>query len=286
LLAGLVGLLVFTLVLAVAARAEASAARPPASTAPKDAVLSPAKAVAPADPADLGRGLRYLQLAAGTSDSAFAAALAAPALVLDLRVASNEPAVEERLTELLAHATAARPLFILLGRATPETLRIAIPAAAPGLLTLAAKDNGIAAGVLIPPSIPRETAPPPSARTGKPPRNFVEEADRKGRFDEARLAATTPTVIASAKKPTDPRDHPAAKRRRTQHRSSRRCRICFSSAPSSSTAVCLPRPYSEPPDHARPRPRHRRLHSQYLPQPHGREAPRQPSPPSPSRCAR
>ena len=187
-LAGLVGLLVFTLVLAVAARADDSAARPPASTAPKDAVLAPAKDTAPADPADLGRGLRYLQLAAGTSDSAFAAALAAPALVLDLRVASNEPAVEERLRELLARATAARPLFILLGRATPDTLRTAIPSAAPGLLTLAAKDNGVAAGVMIAVDPARDRTAAEALATGKPPRELVEERIEKARFDEARLA--------------------------------------------------------------------------------------------------
>lgn len=186
--AGLVGLLFFSLVLAVAARADNSAARPSASVAPKEAVPAPAKDTAPADPADLGRGLRFLQLAAGTSDSAFAAALAAPALVLDLRLAPAEPAVDARLHDLLARATAARPLFILLGRETPDTLRVAIPAAAPGLLTLAAKGSNIAAGVLITVDPTRDRAAAEALATGKPPRELVEERIEKARYDEARLA--------------------------------------------------------------------------------------------------
>jgi hypothetical protein len=188
LLAGLASLLFFSLVLAVAARADNSAARPPASVAPKEAVLAPAKGTAPADPADLGRGLRFLQLAAGTSDSAFAAALDSPALVLDLRLAPAEPAVEARLRELLARATAARPLFILLGRETPGTLRATIPPAAPGLLTMAAKDSGIAAGVLIAADTERDRAAAESLAAGKPPRELVEERIEKARYDEARLA--------------------------------------------------------------------------------------------------
>jgi hypothetical protein len=188
LLAGLAGLLLVSLVLAVDARADNSAARPPASGAPKESALAPAKDTAPADPADLGRGLRFLQLAANTSDTAFAAALAAPALVLDLRLAPADPATESRLRELLAHVTDAHPLFVLLGQGTPDTLRAVIPAAAPGLLTIAAKDSGIAAGVMIAVEPARDRAATEALAAGKPPRELVEGRIEKARYDEARLA--------------------------------------------------------------------------------------------------
>ena len=188
LLAGLVGLLFSSLVLAVAARAENSAARPPASVAPKEAVPAPAKDTAPADPADLGRGLRYLQLAAGTSDSAFAASLAAPALVLDLRLAPAVPAVEARLRELLARATAARPLFVLVGTGTALNLRDAIPANTPGVLVLTAKGSGIATAMTIAVDTVTDRAAAEALAAGRPPRELFEEQLDKPRYDEERLA--------------------------------------------------------------------------------------------------
>ena len=188
LLDDLVSLLFFTLVLAVPARAENSAARPPASVAPKEAVLAPAKDTVPTDPADLGHGLRYLQLAAGTSDSAFAAALAAPALVLDLRLAPADSVAETRLRELLTNRAAPRPLFLLLGPATPTALRAAIPGNAPGVLTLAAKDAGFAASVAIAVEPARDRAAAEAIAAGRPPRELVEEKIEKDRYDEARLA--------------------------------------------------------------------------------------------------
>jgi len=186
--AGLAGLLLFSLVPAIAARADNSAARPPASVAPKAAVLDQTKATAPADPADLGHGLRYLQLAAGTSGSAFAAALAAPALVLDLRLAPADPAVEARLRELLAHATAARPLFVLVGTGTAQGLRDAIPANTPGVLILAAQGSGIATGMAIAVDTATDRAAAEALAAGRPPRELFEEQLDKPRYDEEHLA--------------------------------------------------------------------------------------------------
>jgi len=187
LLAGLASLLLVTLVLAVAARADDSAARPPASVAPKEAVLTPAKGTAPADPTDLGRGLHYLQLAASTSDTAFAAALAAPALVLDLRLAPTDPAAESRLRELLSRSDATRPLFILLGPDTPAALRPTVPSG-PGVLTLAGKDAGSVTSVAIDVDPARDRAAAEALAAGRPPRELVEEKIEKTRYDEEHLA--------------------------------------------------------------------------------------------------
>jgi hypothetical protein len=186
-LAGLASLLIVTLVLAVAARADDSAARPPASVAPKESVPTSAKGAAPTDPADLGRGLHYLQLAASTSDTAFAAALAAPALVLDLRLAPADPAAESRLRELLSRSDATRPLFILLGPDTPAALRPAVRSG-PGVLTLAGKNAGGATSVVIDVDPARDRAAAEALATGRPPRELIEEKIEKTRYDEEHLA--------------------------------------------------------------------------------------------------
>jgi len=185
--------LIVSVWLATLAWASDSAVAPPAGTAPKDAVVAePTAQPVATDPADLGLGLRYFRLAADAAlpeeASAFAAALAAPALVLDLRLAPADSVAETRLRELLANRAAARPLFVLLGPATPAALRAAIPATAPGVLTLAAKDAGFAASVAIAVEPARDHAAAEALAAGRPPRELVEEKIEKDRYDEARLA--------------------------------------------------------------------------------------------------
>lgn len=143
---------------------------------------------APADPADLGRGLRYLRLGTGAVDeSALAAALAAPALVLDLRLATGAAAGEETVRRLRSGRDAGHPLFVLFGADTPAALR-ALLTAAPGLVTLAAQDSGGAATLLIAVAPAADHAAAEALAAGRPPRELVEEKIEKTRFDEARLA--------------------------------------------------------------------------------------------------
>lgn len=97
-------------------------------------------------------------------------------------------AAEGALRELLANRAAARPLFVLLGPATPAALRAAIPGNAPGVLTLAAKDAGFAASVAIAVEPARDHAAAEALAAGRPPRELVEEKIEKDRYDEARLA--------------------------------------------------------------------------------------------------
>jgi hypothetical protein len=159
---------------------------PPAAT-PEKAVE--AKATAPADPADLGRGLRYLRLGAPADVSAFAAALAAPALVLDLRSGVDADAgTLARLRELFAQRNAARPVLVLLGADTSEPLRTTIPHSAPGVLTLAPKESAFAADVPVAVAPAQDHAAVEALAAGRPPRELIEEKIDKQRYDEARLA--------------------------------------------------------------------------------------------------
>ncbi len=156
---------------------------------PAPAEKAPAnEKVATADPLDLGRGLRYLRLGPGAADEPeLAAALAAPALVLDLRMASDDPALLARLRKSVAGRDATRPLFVLLGPDTPATVRAAVPAA-PGVLTLAARDAGFPTSVAIAVDPARDRAAAEALAAGRPPRELIEEKVAKTRYDEQHLA--------------------------------------------------------------------------------------------------
>ncbi|MFT3828206.1 MAG: hypothetical protein QM691_00720 [Opitutaceae bacterium] len=146
------------------------------------------KAAAPADPADLGRGLRYFRPGANNDDASFAAANAASALVLDLRASATNDRSAERLRELLGRRDAARPLLLLLGNATPEELRAMVPRHAAGVLTLATKASAIPADVIVEIDAAQERAALDALAAGRPPRELIEAKIEKQRFDEARLA--------------------------------------------------------------------------------------------------
>lgn len=168
--------------LASVAWAVESASKTPATAAEK----TPAAEKPAADPLELGRGLRYFRFGAG-DDAAFATAKNAPALVVDLRLAGEDIANVARLRELLATRDATRPLFVLLGADTPTALRAAI-STAPGVLTLAGKDSGVAASVVIAVEPVSDRAAAEALAAGRTPRELVEEKIEKTRFDEARLA--------------------------------------------------------------------------------------------------
>lgn len=176
-----------SLLLAAGLAAAAWAAEPPlpAATAP---VAPATEKTAPADPGDLGRGLRYCRLGAPEGDEpSFAAALAAPALVLDLRLAADDPATADRVRRAVAGCSAARPLFVLVGADTPAPLR-ALLTPAPGLLTVAAQDSGGEAMLRIATAPATDRAAAEALAAGRPPRELIEEKIEKTRFDEARLA--------------------------------------------------------------------------------------------------
>lgn len=189
--------IVFALLLAAgllpATNADAGAPPPPAAaeavaaTDPTDRADPPDQAD-PIDPNDLGRGLRYVRFSDLALAEPVAAALAAPALILDLRLATAEPAAEARLRELLPQRDVARPLFLLLGADTPAALRSAIPASAPGVLTLASVHAGIAVSLTVSTDLARDHAVMAALAAGRPVCELIEEKLDKPRFDEARLA--------------------------------------------------------------------------------------------------
>ena len=155
---------------------------------------------AAADPLDLGRGLRYFRPGADGNRETLAAAGTSAALVLDLRLATEADTVTVR--ELLAARSATRPAFVLLGAATPEALRAAVPSV-PGVLTLAAKDSGIGAGLplAVDASLDRQAAEALAA--GRAPRELFAPPIEKKRFDEEQLVqnhangrlGTEPTAV-------------------------------------------------------------------------------------------
>ncbi|HLP09742.1 MAG TPA: hypothetical protein VK178_16390 [Opitutaceae bacterium] len=164
--------------LAVPARAADTPSAPPAQT----------PAAAPTDPSDLGRGLRYFRLGSGNDDASFAAANAAPALVLDLREGAASDRSAPRLREWLARRDTNRPLLILLGAATPDERRALMPRDAAGVLTLATKSSGIPADVIVDVDASQERAALDALASGRPARELIETKIEKQRFDEARLA--------------------------------------------------------------------------------------------------
>ncbi len=191
------------------------AAEPAPAPASAEKAPSADKAVV-ADPLDLGRGLRFLRLApAAADDDALTAALAAPALVLDLRLATDDAGNFARLREIAAGRDATRPLFVLLSPATPAALRAALPST-PGVLTLAAKDAGVPSSVAIAVDPARDRAAAEALAAGRPPRELFEEKIEKKRFDEEQLAkihangrrdaeaAAQPKPEAAPAKPPEP----------------------------------------------------------------------------------
>ena len=172
------------------------------------------------DPHDLGRGLRYLRLGATPVDEpTSAAALAAPALVLDLRLAAGDATNEALVRRAHAGCTAQRPLFVLLGAETPVSLRAALPDT-PGLLTLAPQEAGVPAKLVIATPAASDRAAAEALSTGRPPRELIEAKIEKPRFDEAQLTrdhangrreSTEPSPIpASTSESTEPaKDTPA-----------------------------------------------------------------------------
>ena len=139
------------------------------------------------DSHDLGQGLRYARFADLADEQSAAAALAAPALVLDLRLATADPVAEARLRELLPQRGIARPLFLLLGADTPAALRAAVPAA-PGVLTLGSAQAGFPVAVAVSTDLAHDRATVAELAAGRPLRELIEEKLDKPRFDEARLA--------------------------------------------------------------------------------------------------
>ena len=165
-----------------------SAVAPPAGTAPKGATVATDPRSAATDPADLGHGLRYLRLSSCTDQAAISAAQAAPALVIDLRLAQADQGIADRLSPLLAHAGASRPIFILVGADTAPNLRVAIPDSTPGILQLSARDSGIATGLTIAVDTAADRAAAEALAAGRMPRELFEEQLEKTRYDEEQLA--------------------------------------------------------------------------------------------------
>ena len=180
---------------------------------PAPAVEAPAPAprteqAAAVDPHDLGRGLRYLRLGTAPIDEpTSAAALAAPALVLDLRLATGDATNEALVRHALSGCTTQRPLFVLLGADTPAPLRAALPDT-PGLLTLAAHDSGIPAKLVIATPAACDRAAAEALATGKLPREFIDAKIEKPRFDEAQL---TRDHANGRRESTEPTPTPAPK---------------------------------------------------------------------------
>ncbi len=195
------------LFLAVGLVAAAWAADP--APAAKAAAPAPCTGqVATVDPNDLGRGLHYLRLgSAPTAEPISAAALAAPALVLDLRLAAADTANEALVRRAHAGCTAQRPLFVLLGAETPASLWAALPDT-PGLLTLAPQEAGVPAKLLIATPAASDRAAAVALATGKLPQELIDAKIEKPRFDEAQLTrdhangrreSTEPAPLASPK---------------------------------------------------------------------------------------
>lgn len=168
--------------------ARATDPAPETPAAPKQSA-SRATVAQPADANDLGRGLRYLHLGNIPAEAgAAAAAIEAPALVLDLRLASETADNASLLRALLASRSASRPLFVLLGSATPAALSGRL-SAAPGVLTLAPASAGFPAGLTLVVDPAQDRAAAEALLAGRPARELVEEKIVKTRYDEAHLAS-------------------------------------------------------------------------------------------------
>lgn len=198
--------------LSLAASVPASAAdRAPEPASPSDApIAATTQPAAPADPLDLGRGLRYCRLANHPDAAAVVeAAVAAPALVLDLRLARANDEQHALLQALLAGRDAARPALILLGPDTPVALRDRVPTTT-GIITLAGAQAGVAPRLPITVDPTQDHLAAEALAAGRPPRELYETKIEKARFDEAHLALNHANGNRSADAPRDPAEPAAA----------------------------------------------------------------------------
>jgi hypothetical protein len=143
----------------------------------------------PADPNDLGQGLRYLRVGNLDAEAATVeAALTRPVVILDLRGANAGAAATARFAAALQQtANPAKPVFVLVGPDTPAALRAAIPDS-PSSLTVGAAANGVSARIAVKTDPARDRAACAALAAGAAPASLIEEKVEKRRFDEARLA--------------------------------------------------------------------------------------------------
>lgn len=153
---------------------------------PSDAATK-AAATTPADPNDLGHGLRFLQLTTVRPPAdQIAKARDASALVLDLRLADKSQTVAEVLDDLLG-AKPGRPVFILIGTKTPRTV-FDRASERPGTLSIGTKDAGLSVGLALSIDATQTQCAAAEIAKGKHPADLIGTRIDKARFDEARLA--------------------------------------------------------------------------------------------------
>lgn len=168
-----------------------------------------------AGPLDLGQNLAYLRLRGRLDDvPALTAAWSSPALILDLRHPAADAA--KYIPADLPDRPRAKPLFVLVGPATPADALAALRASAPGIITLGLSAPGLT------PDIPIAVKPGDDLRafeafdSGTSLESLLSETLAKTRFDEAALlhgraqeagaaaaaAAAAPAATAAVPAPT------------------------------------------------------------------------------------
>ena len=139
-----------------------------------------------AGPLDLGRNLTYLRLHHLPDDAAALKDVwSAPALIVDLRYPTGEPA--HALPAGLPARPGTAPLFVLVGPSTPVELLAAIRERAPGLITLGLPAPGLAPDIVlaVTPEIDRKAYDAFDAGTTADA--LINVKITKERFDEAAL---------------------------------------------------------------------------------------------------
>ncbi len=171
-----------------------------------------------AGPLDLGQNLSYLRLRGHPDDvPALTEAWSSPALILDLRHPAADAA--KYIPANLPDRPGAKPLFVLVGPATPADALAALRASAPGIITLGLSAPGLT------PDIPVAVKPGDDLRafeafdSGTSLESLLSETIAKTRFDEAALlheraqeagaAAATAASAATAAPPASPPGPPA-----------------------------------------------------------------------------
>jgi hypothetical protein len=156
-------------------------------------------------PQDLGHGLAYVRLRRLPDDAAvLAAAWKAPALIVDLRHTTGDPA--QALPPGLPPRPRSAPLFALVGPATAPALFAVIREHAPALISLGLAAPALTPDIVLSVSPEADRGAYDALEGGAPIESLISEKMAKPRFDEAVLAQEHKAEAAaeSAPAPTTP----------------------------------------------------------------------------------
>jgi len=171
-------------------------------------LLSLRAATPPAAPVDLGRNLAYVRLHRLPEDAAaLADSWKAPALVVDLRHTTGDPA--QALPPDLPARPRRAPLFALVGPDTAPALLAAIRERAPALISIGLAAPGLTPDLALTVSPEADRRAYDALDGGASVESLTSEKMAKPRFDEAALAHEHTAEAAGREPPPAPAPDPS-----------------------------------------------------------------------------